>query len=68
MDAFKKLHPRDVRKKVPTILAAISVNSAIMDRILNLTPDKLRRPYNRHGFLPKMREALAIWERELPEI
>jgi integrase len=67
-DEFGEFQPHDIRRTVSTNLAALSVNSDVIDRILNHTPDKLRRTYNRHSYLPQMREALGIWEHELKKI
>lgn len=67
-DEFGEFQPHDIRRTVSTNLAALSVNSDVIDRILNHTPDKLRRTYNRHSYLPQMREALGIWEKTLQKI
>lgn len=67
-EAFGEFQPHDIRRTVSTNLAALGVNSDVIDRILNHTPDKLRRTYNRHSYLPQMREALGIWEINLKQI
>lgn len=62
------MQPPNVRKIVRSILALISVNSGVIDGILNRTPNMLRRTYNRHNYLPQIRETLGIWEHEIQKI
>jgi integrase len=57
----------DLRRTFATYLAELGIPPHIIERILNHSSGATTI-YNRHHFLPEMRDALAKWERRLAEM
>ena len=58
----------DIRRTVRTKLAELGVPEEVAERVLNHTPEKLVRTYNRHRYRGEIRDALEKWGRHLAEI
>jgi integrase len=62
------LTPHDLRRTAATKLAALGGEEAVTKRILGHAPafsDVLASVYNRHSYLPEMRQALKRLERHI---
>lgn len=59
------LNPHDLRRTAATRMRELGVSSDVIDAILNHTPGKLQRTYQLPDMMPAMRQALALWERDL---
>ena len=62
--------PRDFRRTVRTNLAALGVLEEIGERILSHSrgDSGIAAVYNRHSYLPQMREALELWANRIQKI
>lgn len=62
------LKPHDLRRSAATRMRQLGVSSDTIDAVLNHAAPKLQRTYQLPDMVPAMREALALWERELLRI
>jgi integrase len=58
-----KIH--DLRRTVRTNLAAAKVNDVVAEAVLGHGRKGIERIYNVHGYLPEIRQALALWAARL---
>lgn len=57
--------PHDLRRSCRTGLARLNVRDEVAERVLNHALPGMRGVYNRHTYLPEMREALNKWATHL---
>jgi integrase len=60
--------PHTLRKTAATCMHELGTPPHIVEAILNHSPGKLARTYNRYEFLKEKREALERWDARLAEI
>jgi integrase len=60
--------PHDLRRTAASHMAAAGLSRFVIARILNHADSSVTAVYDRHSYLPEMREALARWGRRVGEI
>lgn len=61
-----RLH--DIRRTVATEMAALGVDSGIIERILNHADTSVTATYNKFSYLPQIKRALELWSNEVANV